>query len=50
MSSDKYVKHTITDVKLKLAQNDQHLQTKCMPLTDFQPKELFLFLTLMDEG
>ena len=28
MSSDKYVKHAITNVKLELAQNDQCLQMK----------------------
>ena len=28
MSSDKYVKHAITDIELDLAQNDPHLQMK----------------------
>ena len=28
MSSDKYVKHAITNIEVEFAQNDQHLQTK----------------------
>ena len=46
MSSDKYVKHAVADVKLELAQNDQHLQMKvhtplssgCCPELDSSPK------------
>ena len=41
MSSDKYVKHAITNVELELAQNDQHLKMKVhMPLSSGYHPEL----------